>query len=88
MKNTKAQTKNPTANNESELYPIHIPESQGDLADRAEIEIEQEIQQQIYEAQKAVHLKPKAKADISKVLFAQFKWVLPENPSVTKNSAP
>ena len=31
-----------------ELYPEKIPESQGDLADQAEIEIEQEIQEQIF----------------------------------------
>ncbi len=32
----------------NELYPERIPESQGDLADQAEIEIEQEIQAQIF----------------------------------------
>ena len=37
-----------TAKNSNELYPERIPESRGDLADQAEIEIEQEIQAQIF----------------------------------------
>jgi dienelactone hydrolase len=32
----------------------------------------------------AIHLKPKADADITKVLFAQFKWVVPETPPTKK----
>lgn len=36
----------------------------------------------------AIQLKPKADADITKVLFAQFKWVLLEPPAAKKDSAP
>ncbi len=32
----------------------------------------------------AIHLKPRADADITKVLFAQFKWVLPAAPEAEK----
>lgn len=35
-----------------EIYPLKIPESQGDLADRAEVEIEQEIEELIWRVQK------------------------------------
>lgn len=34
-------------NDASNLYPEQIPEAQGDLADRANIEIDQEIQEKI-----------------------------------------
>ena len=34
--------------NSTEIYEEKIPESSGDLADQAEIEIEQEIQEQIF----------------------------------------
>ena len=34
-----------------ELYPLKIPEAQGDLADRAEVEIEQEIEELIWRVQ-------------------------------------
>ncbi len=34
--------------NSNEIYEEKIPESRGDLADQAEIEIEQEIQEQIF----------------------------------------
>ena len=33
----------------------------------------------------AIHLKPKAGADITKVLFAQFKWVVSGESSTKKN---
>ena len=32
----------------------------------------------------AIHLKPKGDTDITKVLFAQFKWVLPAAPEAEK----
>ena len=32
-----------------------------------------------------IQLKPKANADMTKVLFAQFKWVVPDNPAARKN---
>ncbi len=34
-----------------ETYPLKIPEPQGDLADRAEVEIEQEIEELIWRVQ-------------------------------------
>jgi hypothetical protein len=34
-----------------EPYPMKIPEPQGDLADRAEVEIEQEIEELIWRVQ-------------------------------------
>lgn len=40
-----------------ELYPEKIPESQGDLADQAEIEIEQEIQEQIFRIRQKLNQK-------------------------------
>ncbi len=42
-----------------ELYPERIPESQGDLADRAEIEIEQELQEQIFRIRQKLNEKAK-----------------------------
>lgn len=47
---------NTESNQEShgELYPLKIPESQGDLADRAEVEIEQEIEELIWRVQQKV----------------------------------
>ena len=33
----------------------------------------------------AIHIKPKAGADITKVVFAQFKWVVSGNPATRKN---
>lgn len=38
-----------------ELYPTKIPESQGDLADRADIEIEQGIQEMIWRIRKQLN---------------------------------
>ena len=45
--NTNLKT-NSTQSPVEDIYPEKIPESQGDLADRAEIEIEQEIEEQIF----------------------------------------
>jgi hypothetical protein len=36
----------------------------------------------------AIQLKPKADADITKVLFAKFKWVLPDTTAAGKSRAP
>ena len=36
----------------------------------------------------AVHLKPKADADITKVLLAKFKWVVPSEAEANKNQTP
>ena len=47
-----------TASNE--LYPERIPESQGDIADQAEIEIEQEIQAQIFKVRQRLKEQTKA----------------------------
>jgi hypothetical protein len=38
-----------------ELYPTKIPESQGDLADRADIEIEQGIQEMVWRIRKQLN---------------------------------
>ena len=35
----------------------------------------------------AIHLKPKGNADITKVVFAQFKWVVSRNPAAKQNDA-
>lgn len=37
------------------VYPEKIPESQGDLADRADIEIEQEMQELIWQVLKRIY---------------------------------
>lgn len=44
----------------NELYPEKIPEPTGDLADRAEIEIEQEIQEQIFRVRQRLYKPNKA----------------------------
>ena len=35
----------------------------------------------------AIHLKPQAGADITKVVFAQFNWAVSDNPAAKKNDA-
>lgn len=41
-----------------ETYPMKIPEPQGDLADRAEVEIEQEIEELIWRVQQKLQREP------------------------------
>jgi hypothetical protein len=44
------QTKTVQAPKPDPKYPLNVPESQGDLADRANVEIDQEIQERILQA--------------------------------------
>lgn len=43
-----------SSDKENELYPEQIPEAQGDLADQANIEIDQELQENIRRARQNV----------------------------------
>jgi hypothetical protein len=36
----------------------------------------------------ALHLKPKVGADMTKVVFAQFKWEVPDKSAAKSNQAP
>lgn len=51
---TPSQKPNSTISNQSS-YEEQIPEAQGDLADRANIEIDQEIQEKIMRVRQNIH---------------------------------
>lgn len=53
-KATKAQGFAPRSKESVNVYPEQIPEAQGDLADRATVEIDQELQEQIMHARESV----------------------------------
>ncbi len=53
-KATPAQGFEPRSKESVNVYPEQIPEAQGDLADRANVEIEQELQEQIKHARETV----------------------------------
>ncbi len=48
QKKSSPEVRSTTQTAAEEVYPEKIPESQGDLADRANIEIEQEIEEKIF----------------------------------------
>jgi hypothetical protein len=64
MKKTKNPPAKTSTTTEVKKYPLQIPEAQGDLADRAEIEIEQEIQAAIWQSrEKLLEIEAAKKVD-------------------------
>ena len=51
---TRSQGFEPRSKKAVNLYPEQIPEAQGDLADRATVEIDQELQEQIKRARESL----------------------------------